>query len=523
MRIQAEIDARKGVDARRLLGQFATPPATAREIVDYGISLLDGGIPIRFLEPSLGTGAFFSALRACVTPERIISATGFEIDADYAAAARHLWDGLLDVRQEDFLAAQPVSGSVSLLVANPPYVRHQLIPAQRKRRLREILSQRGLKLSGLAGLHCHFLLLAHAWLAPGAVSAWLIPNEFMDVNYGSALREHLLRDVRLIRIHRFPPDRGVFDDALVSSAVTWSVNTQDDGDYDIEVTCGSSIAHPESTELVRKSRLDGTNKWTHAVSGSGAGRKREGDRLGDFFVIRRGVVTGDNNVFIVTREDAERFGLERRFLRPIVPSPRHVPGDEIGVDADGLPLLGPQRFLLDCDLDEEIVRERHPRLWAWLEPHRTRLLERHVCRTRHPWYRQERRPPAPILCSYMGRGNGNGRGPFRFVLNESGAVATNSWLLLHPRRAMTPEALRRTWRLLGSLPQRLLEREGRIYGGGLRKLEPGELAAATIPGLRDIVIAGTGTPPGNIPRGGTLLPGISIHLARNAIQETAGR
>lgn len=62
MRLQEAIDVRKGVDARRRTGQFATPFATAREIVDYGLSLLDKDAPIRFLEPSLGTGAFFSAL-----------------------------------------------------------------------------------------------------------------------------------------------------------------------------------------------------------------------------------------------------------------------------------------------------------------------------------------------------------------------------------------------------------------------------------------------------------------------------
>src|SRR5882724_6343845 len=44
---------------------------------------------------------------------------------------------------------------------------------------------------------------------------------------------------------------------------------------------------------------------------------------------------------------------------------------------------------------------------------------------------QESRPPAPILCTYMGRQNG-GRA-IRFLRNKSTAMAPNVYLLLYPR------------------------------------------------------------------------------------------
>lgn len=77
----------------------------------------------------------------------------------------------------------------------------------------------GIALSGLAGLYCHFILLAHKWLAPGAVCGWLIPSEFMDVNYGNAIKNYLLQNVHLLRIHRYNPENSLFSDALVSSCV----------------------------------------------------------------------------------------------------------------------------------------------------------------------------------------------------------------------------------------------------------------------------------------------------------------
>jgi len=82
-----------------------------------------------------------------------------------------------------------------------------------------------MKLSGLAGLYGRFIGLSHAWLAPDAISCWLVPSEFMDVNYGLAIKWYLLDRVTLLHIHRFDPGDLQFADALVSSAIVCFRNT----------------------------------------------------------------------------------------------------------------------------------------------------------------------------------------------------------------------------------------------------------------------------------------------------------
>ena len=82
----------------------------------------------------------------------------------------------------------------------------------------------GISVSGLAGLHCYFLCLAHEWMADDGLAAWLIPGEFMDVNYGRVVKEYLLNNVTLLKIHRFDPQDVQFDDALVTSTVVWFRN-----------------------------------------------------------------------------------------------------------------------------------------------------------------------------------------------------------------------------------------------------------------------------------------------------------
>ena len=101
---------------------------------------------------------------------------------------------------------------------------------------------------------------------------------------------------------------------------------------------------------------------------------------------------------------------------------------------------------------------------------------------RSPWYAQERRDTPPFVCTYMGR-HRDGRPPIRILWNRSRAVAANVYLLLYPegalRRAIEARpALDRVvfGRLRDIRPAHFID-EGRVYGGGLHKMEPGELAA----------------------------------------------
>src|SRR5712692_10466653 len=71
---QPRLDGLKTAAERNKCGQFATPPELARSLVRYARNLL-GKRRLRFLDPAIGTGSFYSALSEVFSPKTIESAT----------------------------------------------------------------------------------------------------------------------------------------------------------------------------------------------------------------------------------------------------------------------------------------------------------------------------------------------------------------------------------------------------------------------------------------------------------------
>ena len=185
---------------------------------------------------------------------------------------------------------------------------------------------------------------------------------------------------------------------------------------------------------------------------------------------------------MLSPEQVAKHEIPYEFLTPILPSSRYLPDDEITADDNGKPVLDRKLYLLTCNLSEHEVKAKHPTLWRYLESGMLAgIHERYLCKSRSPWYAQENRPPAPILCTYMGRQNSSRGKPFRFILNLSEATASNVFLMLYPTLTLqtklehNPDLLKNIWTQLNQISIDDLMIEGRVYGGGLHKLEPKEL------------------------------------------------
>jgi adenine-specific DNA-methyltransferase len=497
---QTQLDAAKNSTERNRLGQFATPNTLAIKIINYSKTLLPPDLKIRFLDPAIGTGSFYSALLQSFSIDRIESAVGYEIDRDFAETAIKLWANTpLQLNIADFtesIAPQNEKHRANLLICNPPYVRHHHLSIDKKKSLKQLgIAATSTQLSGLAGLYCYFLLAAHQWMSPDGLACWVIPAEFMDVNYGREIKKYLLDRVTLIRVHRFDADDLQFDNVLVSTSIIWFKNTQPVGDYSVEFTYGRSMNKPISSHDVSTKTLGKVSKWNrYSTLSDRAPRIESETKLSDLFQIKRGVATGANNFFILTSGKIDRLNIPSELLTPILPSPRYLIDAEIFADDRGNPQIDRRLFLLTCKQQPEELSINYPDVWNYLKQGvDAGISARYLCSHRSLWYVQENRDPAIFLCPYMGRNQSKNSKPFRFILNHSKAIAPNVYLMMYPKEylstlfAKNPELPKYIWQALNSIPIQSLINEGRVYGDGLHKLEPRELANAPADRLLKII------------------------------------
>ena len=92
---------------------------------------------------------------------------------------------------------------------------------------------------------------------------------------------------------------------------------------------------------------------------------------------------------------------------------------------------------------------------------------------------------------YMGRGEAS-KQMFRFILNDTDAITTNVYLLLYPKKEYAKtlqdaDIRQKVWKALNGVSKSRLMSSGRVYGGGLYKMEPKELMNMPMPEMTEIL------------------------------------
>lgn len=492
-RLQKALDAQKTSKERNMKGQFATPYTLACSIMKKAKTFCHKRT-VSFIEPSIGLGAFYAAFRS-VFKSAAGHALGFEIDSHYYNPSKELWAKEdLELRKADFLKERTNGERFDLLVANPPYVRHHHIDGEKKKELqKEVMQSTGIKISGLAGLYCYFLILSEKWLADGALSCWLIPSEFLDVNYGKAIKQYLLECVDLLCVHKFKADDVQFDDALVSSTIIFFRKGKP-SEKEIEFSCGEDVNVPSRKMKIERKRLTASCKWSNLFVEDTTNYSSNDDcKLGNFFTVKRGIATGDNNFFVMNMDTIEKYHIPSKFLKPVLPSPRYLKENIISSDNDGNVALTQKQYLFSCNLPEDVLKEKYPSVWEYIQEGVKRGVNKgYICSHRPLWYFCEDRKPAPFVVPYMGRGDSSKK-MFRFILNKTKAITTNVYLLLYPKdnylKCLTDtKLLNEVWQTLNEVTSEQFATNGREYGGGLHKLEPKELLNIKVPSLPSLLL-----------------------------------
>lgn len=288
----------------------------------------------------------------------------------------------------DFFATRPARrlpgdtrppGWFDAVVGNPPYVRHERIAADTRARMIAACHDdwpgaAALRsLSTQSDLLAPFFVHAAAFLKPGGRLGFITTNAWLDARYGTWLRRFLLEHFRLLTLVESRRERW-FEDAHVNTIIVVlercsdaDIRRQHDarliqlglplvellrqcGDVDrlARGLLGTGPAPPDDAARIRvirqidlvSSRLTPlrsgasrasifAHRWGSLVRAPDVvfalERRLELFPLESLAQVARGLKTGLNQFFFVDEERRREFGIESRFLRPILRSFRQVP------------------------------------------------------------------------------------------------------------------------------------------------------------------------------------------------------
>lgn len=503
---------------RRDIGAFYTPPAIVDPMVDWVLRHR----PVRVVDAGSGSGRYAAAVLRR-DPTLPVIAVDLDPVATLLTRAAVASTGATQatVLNADFTRLElPSDEGVTAWIGNPPYVRHHDLSPATKAWAAEAGRRLGVPVSSLAGLHALFFLATADQARSGDVGSYITSSEWLDVGYGVLIRELLTGVLGLETLHVLDPRAVPFADAMTTGAIASFVvggGSQETrvahhqaaaGLSDLAVGNPVSLAAlreaPRWSRLVRDAGSPGVEQsqtqaaWTQegkvpTASGTAApihvtattrARGKQGldgrnrlvsvgpAQLGEIGRVHRGLVTGANRYFVLTREQARRHGVEA-WCRPAITSAEEV------LDSGGVIHDSPERLLLFCP-SADVDRAGSPTLNRYLRRGERRSGDRpavkngYICTHRRPWWNHGRISTPPIVASYMARR------PPAFARNPDGLVLLNVVHGIYPPAELSDKELDELVAELNQLAPTFVG-SGRTYHGGLEKFEPREMEQLVLP------------------------------------------
>ncbi|WP_186156000.1 Eco57I restriction-modification methylase domain-containing protein [Burkholderia gladioli] len=457
---------------RRATGAVYTPMPIVRSMMAW---LAAQGTPARIVDPGAGSGRFVLAAGEAF-PNALLVAV--EMDPVAALMLRanlsaRGWTDRVTVLVKDYRKVKlPRCTGVTAFIGNPPYVRHHDIAEDWKAWYASNFAKFGIKASALAGLHLHFFLQTCLLAKAGDMGAFITSAEWMDVNYGSALRRLLLDELGGIALHVLEPTVEAFPGTTTTAAITCfrvgetdqPVRVRDVGE--LEQLNGLTMG----TDIPRE-HLQAAPRWSIIVrpsEPSAAGNIE----LGELFRVHRGQVTGANDIWIAGEH---AVGLPERVKLAAVTKAKDL--IQAGAHLHSTEVL---RRVIDLPAElDDFNKEERRRISAFLSWAKLNGADQgYIAQHRKAWWAVGLKAPAPILCTYMARR------PPQFTLNACDARHINVAHGLYPREPLESGVLARlvTW-----LNKNISTGSGRTYAGGLTKFEPKEIERLRIPSLETLL------------------------------------
>lgn len=477
-------------DYRKTLGQFFTPSEIAKFMVSWAITPKTKSL----LDPAMGLGIFIQeALRLLDQRRGECSFFAYEIDPLMIEIVKR-WVPIpkrysFTIYEEDFVTAQ-VTGLFDAVVCNPPYIRHHELTYPESI-FAQYDEQFNIKLSRLSNIYILFFLKIYSVLSAQGRAALITPTEYLNSNFGTPLKRFLLEHNALDALIIFDHSELVFDDILTTGCITLLRKDRKPNE-DIRVIHASNSSHLNAIKAALNSgaknettlgwsmmatspaELNPAQKWANGLPEKKF-RSRKASRLvpmEQIAQVMRGIATGANNFFTLTKDEIQEFGI-KEYAKPCITKAHFAPYlDFTSADFQKLVESSKKTYLLDFKTRLSPEAVNYIKRGESLGIHR-RFLNSH----RTPWYAMEKREPAPIYVNVFARGQ------FRFVLNRAKILSLTCFHYIYPKFSDLNKIKALLAYLNCSIAHQELSMQMRKYADGLIKYEPGDIRKILVPDM----------------------------------------
>jgi type I restriction-modification system DNA methylase subunit len=295
-------------------------------------------------------------------------------------------------------------GGFDIIIGNPPYVRIQTLPKQDV----EFFGEHYQAATGNYDIYVLFVERALQMLRPGGMLGFILPNKFMQVDYGIGLRRLLSEHQYVDRIVDFKEFQ-VFEGATTYTCLLFlkkQVNTEltyiAAGDW-LKNQGGPPLRLPvDLDEYPVDSAILAESPWQISVGKAAALLERFRHwptRLGGIADIFVGLQTSADDVFIMdyVSRSGQTIRLESRVLRSVVPLESNLFFPLVsGTDVKRYHPLPERQFILFPYevtgasarlIDFSVIAEKYPKTAEYLSENKTRLEQREGGKASGPrWY-----------------------------------------------------------------------------------------------------------------------------------------
>jgi len=534
---------------RKRLGQFYTPPG----IVNFIIQLTLRQPNAIVLDPGCGSGSFlvkaYHKLRELNGIPKIFSGTLGEtlhkqlLEQIYGVDINQFPAHLsvinlaiqnpkakidkLNVIVNDFFDVKPGQATLSgfesittegkktlielppyfdVIVANPPYIRQELLGEKEKRKIKGLIEGEykgkmfigtppkkvsdAIILDKQSDIYIYFFIHGIRFLRNNGYLGFISSNKWLEVGYGTPFQKFLLDQTKIHYIVEF--DRAIFPDAEVNTAVTILEKENDKRKRNENIVkfvrvkqkmdLESQIRLIQETEesfederirinAVRQGSLK-QGKWNIYLRAPPVFQKISSNSkvkpLGEICEIFRGPTTGWNSYFIISSERAKEWEIENEFLRPCVSSPKKIKCltfRKNDIDEFFLMVHEPKSKLKGTSILKyiEYGEKLEIEVTRGSQRGKRRLPSLETIKNRQPWYSLPEFDIPPILLPKLIDKR------IQVIWNQAKAHASDLFYYIIPRQGKDELVL--LGFLNSSVGALLSELYGRSYGGGVLDLK----------------------------------------------------